>query len=36
MFGVAWDYYSSKLMGKQYKQITDLTKKLQNRNQISC
>ena len=22
MFGVVWDYYSSKLKGKQYKQIT--------------
>ena len=22
MFGVAWDYYSSKLKGKQYKQTT--------------
>ena len=22
MFGVVWDYYSSKLNGKQYKQIT--------------
>ena len=22
MFGVVWDYYSAKLKGKQYKQIT--------------
>ena len=22
IFGVVWDYYSSKLKGKQYKQIT--------------
>ena len=22
MFGVVWDYYTSKLKGKQYKQIT--------------
>ena len=24
MFGVVWDYYSSKLKGKQYKQNTSL------------
>ena len=24
MFGVLWDYYSSKLKGKQYKQNTSL------------
>ena len=24
MFGVVWDYYSSKLNGKQYKQNTEI------------